>query len=64
MNLKEVPGLDGIVEDDDGGLRIGPMVTLASLADHRLLRERYAALAEVLARLGEPANPQRRDAGR
>jgi len=42
VNLKEVPGLDAIVEDDAGGLRIGPMVTLASLADHRLLRERYA----------------------
>ncbi len=48
VNLKEVPGLDAIVEDDDGGLRIGPMVTQASLADHRLLRERYAALDEVL----------------
>lgn len=48
VNLKEVPGLDTVVEEDDGGLRIGPMVTLASLAEHPLLRERYAALAEVL----------------
>ena len=58
VNLKEVPGLDAIVEDDDGGLRIGPMVTLASLADHRLLRERYAVLAEVL---GGSASPQIRN---
>ena len=48
VNLKEVPGLDAIVEDDDGGLRIGPMVTLASLADHPLVRERYAVLADAL----------------
>jgi xanthine dehydrogenase YagS FAD-binding subunit len=48
VGLKEVPGLDTVVEEDDGGLRIGPMVTLASLADDPLLRERYAVLAEVL----------------
>jgi xanthine dehydrogenase YagS FAD-binding subunit len=48
VNLKEVPGLDVVVEEDDGGLRIGPMVTLASLADYPLLGERYAVLAEVL----------------
>ncbi len=48
VNLREVPGLDTIVEDDGGGLRIGPMVTLASLADHPLLQQRYAALAGAL----------------
>ncbi len=48
VNLKEVPGLDAIVEEKSGGLRIGPMVTLTSLADHPLLQQRYAALAEAL----------------
>lgn len=48
VNLREVPGLDTIVEEDDGGLRIGPMVTLASLADHPLLGARYAVLSEIL----------------
>ncbi len=48
VNLKEVPGLDRVVEEEGGGLRIGPMVTLASLADHPLLQRRYAALAGAL----------------
>jgi xanthine dehydrogenase YagS FAD-binding subunit len=48
VNLKAVPGLDAIVEDETGGLRLGPMATLASLADHPLLQKRYAALADAL----------------
>ncbi len=48
MNLREVPGLDAIVEEEGGGLRLGPMATLASLADHPLLQQRYAALAAAL----------------
>ncbi|HMK70814.1 MAG TPA: FAD binding domain-containing protein, partial [Xanthobacteraceae bacterium] len=48
VDLKQVPGLDAVVEEEDGGLRIGALATLASLADHPLLRERYAVLAEVL----------------
>ncbi len=64
VSLKEIPGLDAIAEEDGGGLRIGPMVTLAKLADHPVLRQRYPALADAAARLGEPADPQRRDPGR
>ena len=48
MNLREVPGLDTVVEEQGGGLRLGPMATLASLAAHPLLRQRYAALADAL----------------
>lgn len=48
VNLKEVPGLDAVVEEQGGGLRIGPMVTLASLADYPLLQQRYPALAGAL----------------
>ena len=48
MNLREVPGLDVIVEEEGGGLRLGPMATLALLADHPLLQQRYAALAAAL----------------
>jgi xanthine dehydrogenase YagS FAD-binding subunit len=47
VSLKEIPGLAAIVEDDDGGLRIGPMLTLAKLADHRVLRQRYPAFADA-----------------
>ena len=48
VNLKAVAGLDAIVEDETGGLRLGPIATLASLADHPLLQKRYAALADAL----------------
>ena len=48
VSLKEVPGLDSMVEEQAGGLRIGSMVTLAKLADHSVLRQRYPALAEAV----------------
>jgi xanthine dehydrogenase YagS FAD-binding subunit len=48
VSLKEVPGLDSIVEEQAGGLRIGSMVTLAQLADHPAPRQRYPALAEAV----------------
>ena len=48
INLREVPGLDEVVEEKDGGARLGPMVTLAALADHPLLRQRYPMLGELL----------------
>lgn len=58
VNLREVPQLDGVVEEADGGIHIGPMVTLAVLAEHQLLRERYPALSEALR---ESASPQIRN---
>ena len=48
VSLTGVPGLDEVVEDKDGGLRIGPMATLASLSEHRILQQRYPALADAL----------------
>ncbi len=48
VSLKEVPGLDAIVEEDGGGLRVGAMVTLARLADHPIVRQRYPTLAETV----------------
>ncbi|MGD0026786.1 MAG: FAD binding domain-containing protein [Xanthobacteraceae bacterium] len=54
VNLKEVPGLDAIVEEQDGGLRIGPMVTLASLAVHPVLQQRYPALAGAMSASASP----------
>jgi xanthine dehydrogenase YagS FAD-binding subunit len=52
-NLKGIPALDTIVEDQ-GGLRLGPMATLGSLAEHPLLRQRFAALAEAFASSASP----------
>jgi xanthine dehydrogenase YagS FAD-binding subunit len=57
VNLKDIPGLDAVVEEDDGPC-IGPMATLGFLAAHPLLRRRYPALAEAL---GGSASPQIRN---
>lgn len=48
VNLRDIPGLDTISEDDKGGLRIGALATLAAVARHPLLRPRYAALSEAV----------------
>jgi xanthine dehydrogenase YagS FAD-binding subunit len=58
VSLTEVPGLDEVVEEKDGQLRIGPMATLASLANHPVLQRRYPALAGAL---HDSASPQIRN---
>lgn len=58
INLREVPGLDAVAEEEGGGLRIGPMVTLASLSAHPTIQQRYPALADAL---GDSASPQIRN---
>ena len=54
VNLKDVAGLDAVVEEEDGGLRIGPMATLASLAAHPALQQRYPALADAMSASASP----------
>jgi len=58
VNLNDVPGFHEIVEEADGSVRIGSMATLASLAAHPILRQRYPALADALS---ESASPQIRN---
>jgi xanthine dehydrogenase YagS FAD-binding subunit len=58
INLRTIRGLDGLRDGDDG-LRIGPMVTLARLADDPSVRRRYRALADAA---GHAATPQIRNA--
>lgn len=54
VNLREIPRLDTIVNDADGSLRIGSMATLASIADHPLVRRRYPAFAGAIAASASP----------
>ena len=58
VNLKDIPKLDEVVAEADGGLRIGAMVTLASLAAHSVVRQSYPALANALT---DSASPQIRN---
>jgi xanthine dehydrogenase YagS FAD-binding subunit len=53
VNLREIPGLDGIAETG-AGMRIGALVTLEQLAAHRVLRQRYTALADAAACSASP----------
>ena len=53
-------GLSGIVDTTDGGLRIGALATIAEIADHEGIRERYVALGQAAAGL---ATPQVRNLG-
>lgn len=54
VSLAQIPGLDAIVELPAGGVRIGPMVRLAALAEHPLVRQRYWALAEAVQSAASP----------
>ena len=47
VNLKGIRGLDKIVEDGKGGLRIGALVTLAQLEEHPVVRRSFPGLAEA-----------------
>jgi xanthine dehydrogenase YagS FAD-binding subunit len=58
VSLRGIPGLDGIGEQSDGAVRVGSMTTLATLAGHPLIRQRYPALAEAA---GGSASPQIRN---
>jgi xanthine dehydrogenase YagS FAD-binding subunit len=54
VNLRGIPGLDRIVEANDGTVRIGSMVTLANLASHPTILQRYTALADVARNSASP----------
>jgi xanthine dehydrogenase YagS FAD-binding subunit len=46
VNIRHLRGLDQ-VQQENGGLRIGPLVTLARLHESEVIRKRYLALAEA-----------------
>jgi xanthine dehydrogenase YagS FAD-binding subunit len=53
VNIRTVPGLD-YIREDAGWLRIGPMVTMAAIADHPLIRKNYTALADATLHAATP----------
>jgi xanthine dehydrogenase YagS FAD-binding subunit len=59
INIKTIPGLDAI-EETEGGISIGALVPLAEIAEHPVIRSRYAALSEAA---GKTASPQIRNMG-
>jgi CO/xanthine dehydrogenase FAD-binding subunit len=47
MDLKTLPGLDYVQASRDGGLRIGTLASIASVAGSPLVREKYGMLAQA-----------------
>jgi xanthine dehydrogenase YagS FAD-binding subunit len=60
VSLSQLNDLKGIRETKEGGLRIGALVTLTEVADHKVVKERYPALAQGAS---EAASPQLRNQG-
>jgi xanthine dehydrogenase YagS FAD-binding subunit len=60
VSLSRLSELRGIRATGDGGLRIGALTTLAEVAEHATVRERYPALAQAAA---SAASPQLRNQG-
>src|SRR5207245_1185102 len=58
VNLRHLSGLDVIQDDASGGLKIGPLVTLAALAGDARVRRGAPALADAA---GAAATPQIRN---
>jgi xanthine dehydrogenase YagS FAD-binding subunit len=58
VDLKGVSELQGVTRDPDGGLRLGPLTTLATLAAHKEISASHRALADAC---GEAASPQIRN---
>lgn len=54
INIKTIPGLDA-VEEDENGLRIGALARLANIAASPRIRDRFPVLAEAAASVGTPA---------
>jgi aerobic carbon-monoxide dehydrogenase medium subunit len=49
LNIKRIPGLDGVNYSPETGLSLGALVTIRTLELHPLIREHYAALSQAAA---------------
>jgi xanthine dehydrogenase YagS FAD-binding subunit len=54
VSLRGIPGLRGIEETAEGGLRLGALTTLTEVAESEVVRRRYRALAEAAASVASP----------
>jgi NADPH-dependent glutamate synthase beta subunit-like oxidoreductase len=59
VNIKSVPGLD-YIKEEDGALKIGALTRLSDIADDENVKARYAALAQAA---NAVASPHIRDMG-
>ncbi|MEW6661092.1 MAG: FAD binding domain-containing protein [Bacillota bacterium] len=52
VDIKKIPGLNGISPRDDSGLTIGACTPLNAIARHQLIREHYTLLAQAAHSVG------------
>ena len=60
VSISQLADLRGISSTPDGGLRIGALTTIAEIAAHPVIKERYTALAQAASIV---ASPQLRNQG-
>ncbi len=60
VSISGIKELKGIAAKPDGGLKIGALTTIAEIAVHPVINEKYTALAQAA---GEVASPQLRNQG-
>jgi xanthine dehydrogenase YagS FAD-binding subunit len=53
VNIRTIAGLD-YIKEESGWLHMGPMVTLATLAEHPAIRRRYTVLADAALKAATP----------
>src|SRR6185369_15147577 len=59
VNIRAIRELDYVkLDDGDGSLRVGPLVTLSRLSEEPVVRQKFAALADAA---GHAATPQIRN---
>jgi xanthine dehydrogenase YagS FAD-binding subunit len=54
VSLTRLDSLRGIGETPDGGVRIGALTTIAEVALHPLVKDRYTALSQAASAVGSP----------
>jgi xanthine dehydrogenase YagS FAD-binding subunit len=52
VNIKTIGGIDGITEEERGGLRIGAAITLRQLAASDRIREKFSILSQAALQVG------------
>jgi xanthine dehydrogenase YagS FAD-binding subunit len=55
VDLRGVPASDAVEVREDGSVRIGASARIEDVANHPLIRERYAALSQACSVVGTPA---------
>src|SRR2546430_6515351 len=54
VDIRDIKDLDYIKDDPKSGAKIGPMVTVAALADDPIIQKRYPLLAQGAVRIATP----------